>query len=32
MISFKVSQFPKDVNLYAVFFYVRCMMSYRDVA
>jgi putative transposase len=31
MISFSGSQFPKDVILYAVFFYVRYGVSYRDV-
>jgi putative transposase len=31
MISFSGTQFPKDVILYAVFFYVRYGVSYRDV-
>ena len=31
MISFKGSQFPKDVVLFAVFFYVRYGVSYRDL-
>ena len=31
MISFKGAQFPKDVILFAVFFYVRYGVSYRDV-
>lgn len=31
MISFKGAQFPKDVILFAVFFYVRYMVSYRDL-
>jgi putative transposase len=31
MISFKVAHFPKDVILYAVFFYVRYGVSYRDL-
>ena len=31
MISFSGAQFPKDVILYAVFFYVRYSVSYRDV-
>ncbi len=31
MISFCGSQFPKDVILYAVFFYVRYGVSYRDL-
>jgi putative transposase len=30
MISFSGTQFPKDVILYAVFFYVRYGVSYRD--
>jgi putative transposase len=30
MISFKGAQFPKDVILFAVFFYVRYGVSYRD--
>jgi putative transposase len=29
MISFKGAHFPKDVILYAVFFYVRYGVSYR---
>lgn len=31
MISFKGAQFPKDVILFAVFFYVRYSVSYRDL-
>ncbi|TCT28182.1 hypothetical protein EDC90_106510 [Martelella mediterranea] len=31
MISFKGSHCPKDVILYAVFFYVRYAVSYRDL-
>lgn len=31
MISFKGAQFPKEVNLFAVFFYVRYTVSYRDL-
>ena len=31
MISFKGAHFPKDVILYAVFFYVRYAVSYRDL-
>ena len=31
MISFKGAQFPKNVILYAVFFYVRYGVSYRDL-
>ena len=31
MIDFKVNQFPKSVILYAVFFYVRYGVSYRDL-
>jgi len=31
MISFKGAHFPKDVVLFAVFFYVRYGVSYRDV-
>lgn len=31
MINFKVNQFPKSVILYAVFFYVRYGVSYRDL-
>ena len=31
MIDFKGSQFPKDVILYAVWFYVRFPVSYRDL-
>ena len=31
MISFKGAQFPKEVILFAVFFYVRCAVSYRDL-
>ena len=30
-ISFKGSHYPKDVILYAVFFYVRYAVSYRDL-
>ncbi len=31
MISFKGAQFPHDVILFAVFFYVRYTVSYRDL-
>ena len=31
MISFKGTRFPKDVTLYAAFFYVRYGFSYRDL-
>ena len=31
MISFKGAQFPKAVILFAVFFYVRYAVSYRDL-
>lgn len=31
MVDFKGSQFPKDVILYAVWFYVRFPVSYRDL-
>jgi len=31
MISFKGAHYPKDVILYAVFFYVRYGVSYRDL-
>lgn len=31
MISFKGARFPKDVILFAVFFYVRYTVSYRDL-
>ena len=31
MNSFKGTHFPKDVILYAVFFYVRYGVSYRDL-
>ncbi len=31
IINFKGSQYPKDVILYAVFFYVRYAVSYRDL-
>ena len=31
MISFKGAHFPKDIILYAVFFYVRYGASYRDL-
>ena len=30
-INFKGSHYPKDVILYAVFFYVRYAVSYRDL-
>ena len=30
-IDFKGSQYPKSVILYAVFFYVRYVVSYRDL-
>ena len=30
-IDFKGSYFPKDVILYAVFFYVRSAVSYRNL-
>lgn len=30
-IDFKGSQYPKDVSLYAVFFYVRYAVSHRDL-
>ena len=30
-IDFKASQYPKIVILYAMFFYVRCGISYRDL-
>jgi putative transposase len=30
-IDFKGSQYPKDVILHAVFFYVRYAVSYRDL-
>ncbi len=30
-IDFKGSHYPKDVILYAVFFYVRYAISYRDL-
>ena len=30
-IDFKGSHYPKDVILYAVFFYVRYGVSYRDL-
>lgn len=30
-IDFKGSHFPKNVILYAVFFYVRYSVSYRDL-
>ena len=32
MISFKGSHYPKHVILYAVYFYVRYAVSYRDPA
>jgi len=31
MISFKGAHFPKDVILFAVLFYLRYTVSYRDV-
>ena len=31
MVSFKGAQFPQDVILHAVFFYVRYGVSYRDL-
>ena len=31
MVSFKGAQYPKDVILFAVFFYVRYGVSYRDL-
>ena len=31
MLSFKGAHFPKDVILFAVFFYVRYTVSYRDL-
>jgi putative transposase len=31
MISFKGVQYPKDVILFAVYFYVRYAVSYRDL-
>ena len=31
MINFKGNQYPKGVILYAVFFYVRYAVSYRDL-
>ncbi|WP_221898649.1 IS6 family transposase, partial [Bathymodiolus japonicus methanotrophic gill symbiont] len=31
ILSFKGTHFPKDVILYAVFFYVRYGVSYRDL-
>ena len=31
MISFKGAHYPKDVILYAVYFYVRYAVSYRDL-
>ncbi|WP_420841052.1 hypothetical protein [Bathymodiolus platifrons methanotrophic gill symbiont] len=31
MLSFKGTHLPKDVILYAVFFYVRYGVSYRDL-
>lgn len=31
MVDFKGSHYPKDVVLYAVFFYVRHALSYRDL-
>ena len=31
LISFKGAQYPKSVILYAVYFYVRFPVSYRDL-
>ena len=31
MVSFKGAQFPRDVILHAVFFYIRYAVSYRDL-
>ena len=31
MISFKGAQFPEDIILFAMFFYVRYTVSYRDL-
>ena len=31
MVNFKGAHYPKDVILYAVFFYVRYAVSYRDL-
>ncbi|MEO0820966.1 MAG: IS6 family transposase, partial [Pseudomonadota bacterium] len=31
MVSFKGTHFPRDVILYAVHFYVRYPVSYRDL-
>ncbi|NKK02068.1 IS6 family transposase, partial [Rhizobium leguminosarum bv. viciae] len=31
MVDFNGSHYPKDVILYAVFFYVRYAVSYRDL-
>ncbi|MEO9652400.1 MAG: IS6 family transposase, partial [Roseobacter sp.] len=31
MINFKGAQYPKPVILYAVYFYVRFPVSYRDL-
>ena len=31
MIDFKGSHYPKEVVLYAVFFYVRYAVSYQDL-
>ena len=31
MVSFKGAQYPKDITLFAVFFYVRYGVSYRDL-
>ena len=31
MVNFKGAHFPKSVILYAVFFYVRYSVSYRDL-
>ncbi|MDO6505331.1 IS6 family transposase, partial [Shimia thalassica] len=31
MISFKGAQFPKDVILHAMYFYLRYGVSYRDL-
>jgi putative transposase len=31
MINFKDPRYPKNVNLYVVFFFVRYAVSYRDL-
>jgi len=31
MINFKGAHYPKDVILYAAFFYIRYAVSYRDL-